>query len=128
MKTSIAICCAAVLVGCASPTEGMSEEALAPLYCTGKEQCDLYWKRAQLWVAQNSRWKIQSATDVVITTYTPTGQSADYGYQVTREPLEGDGREQIKIQPMCANMFGCGPLNWPIVRFKRAVRNVYPMN
>lgn len=126
MKHVIALA-AAMLTACAGPAiEEMSDEAKAPLYCVGKEQCDLYWKRAQLWVAQNSRWKIQTATDVVITTFTPTGQSADYGYQVTREPLDGDGREQIKIQPMCANLFGCGPLNWPIVRFKRAVRNVYP--
>lgn len=124
MRRSIPILVALLaLTGCAAQqARTMSPEALEPLYCEGAEQCALYWKRSQLWIARNSRWKIQSATDVVITTYTPTGSSAEFGFQVTREPTESNARERIVITPMCANIFGCGDLNGTIVSFKRYVR------
>lgn len=68
----------------------------------------MYWRRAQAWIATNSRWKIQVATDTVISTYTPTASSIDLGFQATRVPLSG-GRELIEVRAACDNMFGCRP-------------------
>lgn len=82
--------------------------AYEPLICQGAEQCSLYWRRAQVWIAGNSRWKIQTATDSVITTYTPTRGEVSWGYQVLRIP-QASGAENIRIYPSCANMFGCRP-------------------
>jgi len=122
MRLNLAILCVA-LAGCAGmQAQNMSAEATEPLICDGVDQCALYWKRAQLWVAKNSRWKIQSATDVVITTYTPVRSSADFGYQITREPLDAGAKERIVMQPICVNMFGCGDLNATVISFKRYVR------
>lgn len=114
---------AVMLSGCAAQqASNLSAEALDPVVCEGTEQCSLYWKRAQLWIATNSRWKIQNATEVVITTYTPTNSSAYFGFQVIREPIDTKGRERIGIQPICVNIFGCGDLNGTVVSFKRYVR------
>lgn len=102
---------AVLLAGCA--TQRVVDPALKaaadePLFCQGAEQCGNYWKRAQVWVATNSRWKIQNATDSVITTFTPVRSAVEPGFQITRLPVAG-GLEQIKIASACANMFGCDP-------------------
>lgn len=110
MKNIIAISATIViLAGCATAKVASPEvqaAALAPLYCDGAEQCARYWRRAQIWVTNNSRWKIQTVTDAVIVTYTPPRSEVSRGFQITREPLS-EGREQIKIASACANMFGC---------------------
>jgi hypothetical protein len=79
---------------------------MEPLYCEGADECARYWRRAQVWVVTNSKWKIQTATDAVIVTHTPPSGDIYRAYQITREPLSG-GREQIKIASGCANTFGC---------------------
>lgn len=124
MRFAAAIVCLA-MSGCAGmQPSNLSAEATEPLICENADQCSLYWKRAQLWVAKNSRWKIQSATDVVITTYTPVRSSAEFGFQITREPLDVGPKERIAMQPICVNMFGCGDLNATVVSFKRYVRGL----
>lgn len=99
---------AALVTACAAPAPDAATTALAnePLYCNGAEQCGLYWRRAQVWLANNSSYRIQSATDTVITTHGPSSGSIERAYQVVRMPMEG-GREQITISSGCANIYGC---------------------
>ena len=59
-----------------------------------------------MWVAKNSYWKIQVATDVMISTYNGTEHSTQNSYSLVREPL-GDGRERITMRTGCNNIFGC---------------------
>lgn len=63
----------ATLSGCAVSqlTPAQLQEANDPLICSGKEECDLFWQRAQIYIANHSFWKIQIANDVVIQTYGP---------------------------------------------------------
>jgi hypothetical protein len=70
--------------------------------------CDECWERAQLWIVKHSKWKIQTATNVLIQTYNPTGSDPSYGFTVTKEPA-GNGRYRITIEMSCGNMFGCSP-------------------
>lgn len=106
------LCSVLIVSGCVAaikPTREERELAVKELICESKEQCALYWQRAQIWIARNSAWKIQTATDYVINTYTPTNRSSGWGFQVTREPIE-DGKELIYLTPLCGSVFaGCSP-------------------
>lgn len=99
---------AALVTACAAPAPDAATSALAdePLYCNGAEQCNLYWRRAQVWLANNSKYRIQSATDTVITTHGPSSGSIERAYQVVRMPMDA-GREQITIASGCGNIYGC---------------------
>ena len=76
------------------------------LECAGAPECKLYWERAQVWVARNSHWKVQVATDVMISTFNGTEGSTYNHYTIVREPI-GNGRERISMQTGCNNIFGC---------------------
>jgi hypothetical protein len=121
----IAICAAfAMLAGCAArqPHPGAAE-ARYPLYCENKPECDLLWQRAQIWVSQNSGYRIQTATDAVIQTFGPFGSKVELAFQVLRNP-RADGGAAITIRGYCDNMFGCQPNEIDaILRFKSFVRN-----
>ena len=70
--------------------------------------CTTAWERAQLWIAKHARWKIQTATDVLIQTYNPPEQDASYGLIATKEPV-GGGRYTIRLALRCANFIRCNP-------------------
>jgi hypothetical protein len=109
------------LGGCVAPPTPQEQTVLSRrLLCMSAEECSVMWKRAQLWVAQNSRYKIQSATDVVITTYGPIGVDAYFAHQVLREPVIKE-TEQIKLVLRCPNLFGCGSRAEETARFQAYV-------
>ena len=104
------------------PTEADRAEALKPLTCQGPGQCAEYWKRAQVWIAQNSRMKIQLATDAVIETFDPPNYPAVRGYRITRTPM-ADGIERISIASACNSEWTCATDEYlDAVKFKRFVR------
>ncbi len=111
----------------------LKSEVLSPLYCDGDEQCKEYWQKSQLWISQNSAWRIQTVTDTIISTYPPLDPYPwRTAYQVTKEPL-GKGKYQIKITPYCQSVFfpKCSPKIFPAVfGFKRYVSGSgsYPLN
>src|SRR3954447_6821541 len=54
---------AAVLSGCAQTpvySELANPASAEPVLCVGKVQCDVYWQRAQAWVANNSEYRLQT--------------------------------------------------------------------
>lgn len=125
MRSGIAVAATALLVGaCAAPPPGPAITAIAnePLYCDGAEQCNLYWRRAQVWLANNSSYRIQSVTDTVITTHGPSSGSIERAYQIVRVPMDG-GQEQITIASGCGNIYGCNThADSMAASFKRFVR------
>jgi len=76
--------------------------------CNGKADCKVKWQAAQLWVVQNSAYKIQTATDVVIETYNPSEAGTGLAAEVTKEPM-GHGEYKIVVKLWCNNIFGCVP-------------------
>lgn len=92
--------------GCAGATLDLGPAAFAgPVVCdTG---CKVAWERAQYWIVTHSMMKVQTATDVIVTTYNPS--SGRYGFTATREPIAG-GQYRITIAPSCYVGFsGCNP-------------------
>lgn len=100
------------------------KEANDPLLCVGQEQCALMWRKAQVWISVNSRWKIQISTDTIIETYSPSEAAVDRAYRITRMPGES-ATDRIVITSWCRNMFGCSTtLNADAISFKRYLRGL----
>jgi hypothetical protein len=117
---------AAALAGCATQPQLTPEEqaeAHAPLTCSPGEQCAMYWRRAQAWLALNSRMKIQIATDTVLETHNVVNHEPTYAFRLVRVP-EGTGSERITIFLACGNMFGCPvPQERVAAKMKRYIRS-----
>lgn len=111
MKRSLSLLCYTILLaGCATGSKLTLEQqnaAKEPLLCSTKQDCDLMWQRAQAWVANNSHWRIQIATDTLIQTYGP-GNDAYSAYTITKE-LNKENGARIRVTAKCGNQFGCVP-------------------
>lgn len=103
------------LSGCVAPnrypnivpaTEADAQLAAGPVICDGPEQCNLWWRRAQLWIARNSAYKLQVISDTVLETYGARPGSTGWAFGATREPLQ-DGAEQIELSPNCGKYAQC---------------------
>lgn len=82
-------------------------ESQQPLACATRQECDLYWQRAQAYVNQHSEFRIQIATDAVISTYGPT--DARLSYNLTRVS-NADGSAIINVSVNCVNdLYVCRP-------------------
>ena len=114
-----------VASGCATGpklTEAELKEANEPLICANKQQCDLYWQRAQVWVAEKSFYKIQLANDVIIQTYSPPADSMYMGYTIIKSPMS-NGSAEIKFNPVCNSVFGCvGGIESTTLAFKKTIK------
>jgi hypothetical protein len=114
---------ALIVAGCASQpmSDAEREEALAPLVCQGKPQCDFYMQRATAWVALNSHWRIQIANETVVQSIYLGGRETWLSYQVVREP-RADGSAKITVIANCGKEYGCQPDPlWGILELKRYV-------
>lgn len=94
--------------GCASnkPLTTEQTQALTPIQCANKTQCDLFWQKTQVWVAKNSGYRIQTATDVLIQTYGPHGSTTTMAYTVIKEP-DSNGGATLSMRAACDNWIGC---------------------
>jgi hypothetical protein len=124
-KAMIALLCAAA-AGCASQDQVSSqtmEQAVAPLTCTRKAQCDAWWQRAQVWISNHSAYKILTVTDSIIQTDGPSASRRDLAYEITKTP-NNDGSATIGFAAHCNNMLGCLPNPWEAgANFKQFVRH-----
>ena len=115
----------ALLAGCATqePISSAEDwEAREPLVCRGKDQCDRWWRRAQVWISENSGFRIQVATDGIIETYGPPAYSTRWAFRAVREPSANEV-ERMRIAASCGPAPLCrqNPLKL-IAQFKRYVR------
>jgi hypothetical protein len=118
---------AGLLAGCGPmpmTTEATANRASAePVLCVGKAQCDIYWQRAQAWVANNSEYRLQTLTDTVIETQGPSVGRTGLAFRITRVPDDKDGAS-IYILAVCGNALGCSPtFSDAVTAFKRFVGN-----
>ena len=127
MRQIVAGAAIAILAGCASPsTNDLTPDDVAqlqePLECQGKAACDLMWRRAQLWVAQHSGYKIQLATDVIIETHNARDYSLRWAMRVIRDPITAE-RDRISLIPSCGNAPLCsGSASKLDAEFRRDMR------
>jgi hypothetical protein len=103
-----------ILAACATHKvdPAVSAEAAQPLTCASKQQCDLYWQRAQAYVNQHSAFRVQSVTDTTLVTFGPSsdfGSSTSLAYRISRVP-SSDGSAVIEITLACGDhIVGCSP-------------------
>ena len=98
-------------------------ESSVPVLCTSKTQCDAFWQRAQAWVANNSGYRMQTITDIVIETYGPLSSQTGLAFRITKVPDDKEGA-RIFVLPLCGNVFGCSPTPTDAaIAFKRFVRS-----
>jgi hypothetical protein len=116
----------AILSSCGqmpSSEPGANPESAEPVLCINKTQCDVYWQRAQAWVANNSRYRLQTITDTVIETYGPLATQTGLAFRITKVPDDKDGA-RIYVLPVCSNVFACSPTPADaVIAFKQFVRN-----
>ena len=94
-----------------------------PVLCIDKAQCDVYWQRAQAWVANNSEYRLQTVTDTILETFGPLAGRTGLAFRITKVP-DDKGGARIFASPACGNVFGCSPTPTDaVVAFKRFVRS-----
>jgi hypothetical protein len=114
---------ASLLYGCGQMPASGERAASETLVCTSKAQCDLYWQRAQAWVANNSEYRLQTVTDTIIETYGPLAARSGLAFRITKVPDDKEGA-RIYALPACSNAFGCTPAPADaVIAFRRFVLN-----
>ncbi|KPD14539.1 hypothetical protein ADM96_39110 [Burkholderia sp. ST111] len=120
----LAVVCV-VAAGCSTQGQvnpDVMQIATTPLTCSSKAECDMWWQRAQTWVAGHSTYKIESSTDTLIQTSGPDGGKRALAYQITRT-ANPDGTATIGFAAHCDGSMGCKPNPWEAgADFKQYVR------
>jgi len=94
-------------------------QAMEPLGCVDRTQCELYWQRAKVWLSSNSYYRVQLSSDSVIETYGPYPGRMELAYRILKIP-DGAGGARITVTAECGNVFRCNPtVIDAIVAFKR---------
>jgi hypothetical protein len=94
-------------------------QAMEPLGCVDRTQCELYWQRAKVWISANSYYRVQLSSDSVIETYGPLAGRMELAYRILRIP-DGAGGARISVTAACGNAFRCDPaVTEAIAAFKR---------
>jgi len=100
--------------------------ATAPLTCSTKTECDMWWQRARTWVTDHSRFDVTTSTDSLIQTAGPDGGKRDLAYQITKAS-NNDGTSTIGFSAHCDSSLGCKPNPWEAgADFKQYVRGGNP--
>lgn len=87
----------------------MTDARIRP-HCRDREQCERWWRAAQVWIVKNSAFKIQIATDAFIETYQgPAIAPGQWSFTAVRSP-HLNGGDEILLQPYCASYRGCAPV------------------
>ena len=126
-RSGLLLCSVTAILSSCSPMpsseQAATPESKEPVLCINKAQCDAYWQRAQAWVANNSGYRLQTVTDVVIETYGPVSTQTGLAFRITKVPDDKEGA-RIFVIPSCANVFGCTPTPTDaVIAFKRFVRS-----
>ena len=106
MRQALAATWLPLLTACGSMAH--VEVPARPITCRVGPDCDVKWSRAVAWVANNSRWKIQTQTDLLVQTYNSADGSQSPSFTVSRA-ASGDGLYEISLNGACDNLFGCNP-------------------
>jgi hypothetical protein len=118
----IPLCFVVALAACA--TTGSDDprqvaQAMEPLGCLDRTQCELYWQRAKVWISSNAYYRVQLSSDSVIETYGPLAGRMELAYRVLKIP-DAAGGARITVVAECGNVFRCVPtVTEALVAFKR---------
>ncbi|MBC8745253.1 hypothetical protein OKW43_002725 [Paraburkholderia sp. WC7.3g] len=124
-KALVAALCLAATAACSTQGQvdpDVMQIATTPLTCSSKAECDLWWQRAQTWVASHSKYNIETANDSLIQTAGPDGGKRALAFQITRA-AGPDRTVTIGFSAHCDSALGCKPNPWQAgADFKQYVR------
>ena len=124
--TSIILVCAAMMLASCSSEPRKLSAAEQEIYsqqvrCYGADECTKLWRKAQVWAATHSGYKIQTATDSIIDTYNAMAYSTSWAIRIIRVPGPQDV-DELQIFPDCGPAPLCRETKAEIVvDFKRAM-------
>ncbi len=75
------------------------EDASKPVTCQRGDECEIKWARALAWIHEHSYWKLDTATDSIVTTAGPFS-TEHTAYSVLKVPL-GNGVYRLDFQAKC---------------------------
>jgi hypothetical protein len=95
------------LVGCAPRSAPAFEKALLLTPVAGEAACEAaaceaMWQRAQVWIANHSVMRLQTATPAILSTFGPARMNPVYGFQIVKEPTVS-GASRITAQLSCGS-------------------------
>ena len=102
---------AALLSGCLGSEQQVSlQDAPKPITCKPGKDCEAKWARANAWITEHSKYKVEAKSDSMIETAGPSTFETDPSpsYKVRKLAI---GAEQyaIEFSGECDSMFACTP-------------------
>jgi hypothetical protein len=110
-RLSIAAGFALALCGCITAEQQASlAEPPKPITCHSGNDCNAKWSRANAWVAEHSKYKVESSSESLIQTSGPSTFETDPSpsYKVTKVAT-GPAEYSIEFTGACDSIFPCTP-------------------
>jgi hypothetical protein len=106
-RLSIAVGFALALCGCITAEQQASlAEPPKPIRCHSGADCDAKWSRANAWMAEHSKYKVESSSESLIQTSGPSTFETDPypSYKVTKVAM-GPAEYSIEFTGACDRIF-----------------------
>jgi hypothetical protein len=111
LRISIATASALALCGCITAEQQASvAEPPKPITCHAGADCDAKWSRANAWITEHSKYKVETSSETLIQTSGPSTFETDPSpmYKVTKVAAR-PGEYTIEFTGACDTLFGCTP-------------------
>ncbi len=102
----IVVFCSPLLLTACISTQA-AQPPIPAITCKQGQDCDAKWSRAVAWVSQNSAYRMQVQSDVLIQTYNST--NTDIAVVVNKVATKQPGDYEIDVSISCGNPIGCVP-------------------
>lgn len=110
-RLSIAAASALGLCGCMTMEQQASvAEPPKPITCHAGPDCDAKWSRANAWITEHSKYKVEASSELLIQTSGPSTFETDPSpkYKVTKAAM-GPSEYAIEFVGGCDSVFACTP-------------------
>jgi hypothetical protein len=111
LRISIVLASVLALSGCITAEQQASvAEPPKPITCHVGADCQVKWTRASTWVAEHSKYKVETSTESLIQTSGPSTFETDPSpaYKVTKIAT-GPNEYAIEFAGGCDSIFTCSP-------------------
>src|SRR5881392_2903474 len=111
LRISIAAASALALCGCITAEQQASvAEPSKPITCHKGADCDAKWSRANAWITEHSKYKVDTGSESLIQTSGPSAFETDPSptYKITKG-VAGPSEYTIELTGGCDSVFGCTP-------------------
>ncbi len=112
LRVSIAAVSALALCGCITAEQQASvAEPPKPITCHAGADCNAKWSRADAWIKEHSKYKVETSSEPLIQTSGPSAFDTDPSptYKLTKVAT-GPGEYTIELTGGCDSVFGCTPI------------------